>query len=93
MNDTPLLKKYRNWIHGNPQAFVLFEKMANQIKDAGFNRYSAWTLVNAIRWHTDLAQTEKYKISNDYIACLARDLIEKDNTFEGFFQLKKTKRI
>lgn len=92
MKDTQLVARYRNWLQATPQAFVLFEKLSNQIKAAGKTKYSAWTIIGIMRWESDLSQTEEYKISNDYIGLLARDLIAKDKSFEGFFNLKKTKR-
>lgn len=93
MRNTELYRQYRRWLNGNPQVFILFEKLANQIRDAGHEKYSAWTLVQIMRWHSDLERTDQYKISNNYIACLARDLIDKDASFEGFFTLRETKRI
>ncbi len=93
MRDTELLRKYRNWLQGTPQAFILFEKLANEVRSAGHDKYSAWTIVQVMRWHSDLKRTEAFKISNDYIACLARDLVKKDPSFETFFNLKTTKRI
>ena len=92
MRDSQLVLRYRNWIQATPMAFTLFEKLSNQIRAAGKTKYSAWTIVNIIRWESDLAQSEEYKISNDYIGLLARDLIKKDPSFDGFFNLKKTKR-
>lgn len=89
--NAPLVKQYRNWLQASPQAFVMFERMANEIRGSGFNRYSAKTIVEAIRWHSDLERTEAFKINNNYVALLAIDLISKDASFEGFFEMRRTK--
>ena len=93
MRDTELVKRYRNWLSGNTQAFPLFEKLANDIRNAGHTRYSAWALVQVMRFHSDLEQTESFKINNNYVALLARDLVEIDPSFEGFFVFRQTKRV
>ena len=93
MRDTELVKRYRNWLSGNTQAFPLFEKLANDIRNAGHTRYSAWSIAAVMRWHSDLEQTESFKINNDYIALLVRDLVEIDPSFKGFFLTRQTKRI
>ena len=93
MRETTLVKRYRNWLAGNTQAFPLFVKLANDIRNAGHTRYSAWALVQVMRFHSDLEQTESFKINNNYVALLARDLVEIDPSFEGFFVFRQTKRV
>ena len=67
-------------------------KLANDIRNAGHTRYSAWAIVQVMRWHSDLEQTESFKINNNYISLLVRDLVELDPSFEGFFLTRQTKR-
>lgn len=93
MYKTQLREHYENWLQARPEVFILFEKLANEARDAGFKKYSAWTLAQVIRWHFDIEQHGDFKLNNNYIALLARDLIEKDPSFVDFFQLRRTKRL
>lgn len=95
---TKLEVKYRNWIKLNPHVFELFERYTLIATARGAKRLSAWLVVNRLRWElefetkgTDIYDSQ-FKISNDYIAYLARDFIEKHPEHEGLFKLKEMKR-
>jgi len=81
--------KFLEYHKNNPHVFVLFKKFANQAKSAGFANYSAWAIVQRIRWHTTIeVKSKKFKISNNYIGWYSRYLVYKCPEFKGFFRHK-----
>lgn len=91
--DHTLLERFETYHEKNPHIYSYFEKLSRDMFDAGRRRYSAWAVMNRIRWEHDV-QTEgdTFKISNDYIALYARLFIQKNPTMKDFFQIKKMKR-
>lgn len=83
--------RYDNWRLAYPRAFLMFEKFANEAKAAGFEQYSPRTLAELVRWHGDIEKVEDFKLNNNYIAYMARELIAKDPSFAGFFALRRMK--
>jgi hypothetical protein len=101
MNDktvTKLEAKYREWIALNPHVPKLFESYTLIAISRGAKRLSAWLVVNRLRWEvefetkgTDIYDS-KFKISNDYIAYLARDFMAKYPEHNGLFKTKEMYR-
>ena len=91
--DKGLLAKFKKHLQINPGIYNEFKDMAYVMKNSGRNRYSAWAIINVIRWHRDLEHTDSnFKVSNDFIALYARQLIsEHPDDFKDFFRLKKMK--
>lgn len=91
--DKGLLNKWKVFHAENPHVYRKFREYAIRIKNRGKDKYSAWTIVNVIRWESDLAETQgsPFLISNDFIALYARLLVYQHPEFEGFFDLKKMK--
>ena len=89
MDKQQLQAKYEAWRLACPKAFIIFEKLANEIRDAGHTKYSAKTISEVIRWSFDLEKVEEFKLNNNYIALMARELIEKDSSFINFFELRR----
>jgi hypothetical protein len=66
-----------------------FKELAFQMKQSGRKRYSAETIINVMRWHTDLVTTgSEFKISNDFRSMYARLLAYHHPEFEDFFSFK-----
>ncbi len=87
--------KFEKYHVENPGVYRLFTHYAFEAKNAGFTRYSAWAIMNRIRWHHDVNTPQKgeFKISNDYIAWYARKLMaDCPLSFDGFFKVKKLSR-
>ena len=88
-------QKFNRYNAKNPNVYVLFIKYAHEAKRAGFTQYSAWAIMNRIRWHHDVntPRNDDFKISNDYIAWYARKaMTEYSFAFTGFFKVKKLSR-
>jgi len=87
--------KFNKYHAANPDVYALFVKYAREVQTVGFTRYSAWAIMNRIRWHHDVNTPMKgeFKISNDYIAWYARKAIsDYPEQFIGFFKTKKLSR-
>lgn len=77
----------------NPEVFRKFKKYAKQMYKNGRRRYSAWAIINAIRWEEDFTtRGSKFKINNNFIAFYARKLVKQDKAFKSFFLLKSMKQ-
>lgn len=87
-----LVAKFLKYHKDNPELYELFKKFAFEAKDKGRERFSIWMIANRIRWYTQIETTGKeFKVSNDYLACYARQLIYDFPEFEGFFRTKEMK--
>ncbi len=83
---------FKTFDRQNPKVYRKFKKFANQLYKNGRRRYSAWAIINAIRWEEDFTtRGSKFKINNDFIALYARKLVKNDTKFKGFFNLKSLK--
>lgn len=89
--DKVLLKRFIEHHKKHPQVFELFLQYARQVKDAGKKKYSAWTIIQVIRWNFDLRGHDFFKINNDHIALYARMSEHFDKSLEGFFEKREMK--
>ena len=91
--DPRLLARFKAFHERNPWVYREFRALAQRMKTGGSRRrYSAWVIVNVIRWHRDLSSRgDPFKVNNDFIAIYARLLIYRDPSFEGFFELRAMK--
>lgn len=74
----------------NPHVFEAFKKFATQVKDTGKNSYSAKSIFERMRWHSEIETVgESFKLCNNYTAHYARKLMNDCPEFEGFFRTKE----
>lgn len=91
-SDKELLKRFKVFHFKNPQVYSAFKNYAEKIFLTGRKKYSAWTIIQVIRWEHDLKTSgEVFQINNDYIAIYARLLIHNHKKFNGFFELRSMK--
>lgn len=89
-----LLISFKAFHRENPDVYQLFKELALQLKQVGKTRYSAWPIINAIRWEKDIRTrtNDKFKLNNNFIALYARLLMtELPETFKDFFSLREMK--
>lgn len=68
----------------------LFEKIALEIKQAGWRRYSARAIVHRIRWHMKIERHEvAFKINNNVTPTLSRWAMKKNPTLMDFFETRE----
>lgn len=90
--DTELLKKFKAYHLENPHVYDEFLSNALKMKSLGRRKYSAWTIVNKIRWDWDVQSSDRvFKINNDFIALYARLVIYHRPEFTNFFEMRKMK--
>ena len=90
--DSGLLARFKKYHQENPHVYAQFKVYAAQMRQTGKKKYSAWTIINKIRWDEDLKTSDDvFRINNDFIALYARLLIFHDSSYEGFFELRTMK--
>lgn len=95
----PLEDRYNDWILENIHVYELFCKFTLQAIESGKKKISHWLIVNRLRWEVEIEtngmceEDKDYKISNDYIAFLARDFIKDYPQHSEIFNLKQMKRM
>lgn len=78
----------------NLDVYAEFEASAIKMRATGRKKYSAWTIIQAIRWGRDVkTQGAVFKINNDHIAFYARLLVHNQPDFDGFFDLRSMKMV
>lgn len=91
--DPILFQKFLRFHEKNPNLWIRFRALSFEVKATKRKRYSAWTIINVLRWEHDVrTQGDVFKISNDFIALYARLMIATYPEFDGFFEIKKMKR-
>lgn len=91
--DPKLVARFRDYHEKNPKVWKDFLDKARLIKHTHRrDRYSAWWIINAIRWETDTATTgDVFKINNDFIALYARAAEFADKSLENLFEKREMK--
>ena len=80
------------YLSEHPQIFQEFAKRAFEIRKVGFLRYSAKTIIEVLRWHTDLSEgpDATFKIRAIYVADLSRLFMLRWPATMGFFATAAT---
>lgn len=90
--DRSLVLRFLSFHKKNPGIYRLFCDYSFRMKNLGRTRYSAWIVINRVRWEFDLGGNgETFKINNDFIALYARLMISDFPQFEDFFSLRLMK--
>lgn len=90
--DKGLLARFKEYHLQNPTVYAEFKANALEMAKTGRKKYSAWTIVNKIRWDHDVKTTgDVFAINNDFIALYARLLIHHHPEFKDFFELRTMK--
>lgn len=81
---------FLRWLRDNRDIYDAFEKRALQMARSGRKHYSAYTIVQVIRWETDLRdKDETFKINNNHTPAMARYFMEQwGKAYPGFFKLR-----
>ena len=90
--DPDLLARFKTFHLANPSVYETFRDKAEMMLRTGRKKYSAWVIVQVIRWESDLrTMGDVFKVNNDFIALYARLLIWREPRFEDFFELRQMK--
>lgn len=92
-SDPALIKRFAAYHAQNLGVYAEFLQRALAVRRTGRRHYSAWTIIQAIRWDFDMRTTgDVFKINNDHIAFYARmAMVDQPSLLEGFFELRRMK--
>lgn len=75
----------------NPGIYTAFVDEADRVKAAGFEHYSARTLIHVLRHHRAIQDGSiTWKIDNRISPYLARRLMRERPEYKGFFELRRS---
>jgi hypothetical protein len=87
--------KYFEKFHAaNPHVYAAFKDFAHMIRDEdGHKRYSQKTIMERLRWETEVRYGKRYKMGNEpkdrCSSRYARLLIAEDPSFATFFEIRR----
>lgn len=89
---------YKNFLHFHvkyPQVFLLFEKFALQLIQAGHVKLGAKMIMERIRWEiqTGSKDADGFKINNNYTAYYSRLFIKNHPEYKDFFEFRIIRRM
>lgn len=90
-----LEKRYRDWLADHDRTFELFKAFAGQLRQAGHPRIGGKAIAERIRWEGMTTGTgegdDAYKVPNQYVSRMVRDLIASDATWATYFETRVLK--
>ena len=87
----PLCPRFYRYDKANPHVAGWFLSAAQALKQEQHRqRYGIGALLEKIRWdvRVGVIKTDSFKISNDFQACYVRQVLMRDSTLCGLFELK-----
>ena len=84
--------KFQKWLatkHGQ-SIYAMFRRFAELYREAGHDRCGANLIGNRVRWETDVGEYSGYKMCNDWLPMMARQLVIDDASFKDFFGFQAT---
>lgn len=81
---------YLKFHQQNPRVWKLFEKFTLNRIDKGFKNYSAYAIMQRVRWETDILTVgDSFKINNNHIPYYARMFHTNHSERDGFFKVRE----
>jgi hypothetical protein len=91
-NESVLRQAFEKFHAENPDVYRLFMRFTMQAWYNGIRRYSAKSIFERIRWHTDVEtknKTDSFKLNNNYTAYYSRLAMDEYDFLNGFFEVRK----
>ena len=90
-----LRQEFSQFHRDNPRVWDLFKKFAMQAALSGRKQYGAQTIIERIRYHTDIETVENgrnksFKLSNIHVAFYARMFHRHFPEYDGFFRVRNS---
>jgi hypothetical protein len=89
----PLCQRFYRYDEVNPHVGEWLLTAAQELKDKQHReRYGMGALLEEMRWDARLgiSKTDRFRISNDYQACYVRQLLMRDPSLCGLFEVQRT---
>ena len=89
---TKLELEFAKFHQENPKFYALFVQYAMDVREAGFQQFSARAIIHRIRWHMDIETKsgDGFKINNNHSPYYARKMMREYPEVKDFFSLRKT---
>ena len=73
--------------------YTHFVHYARQVKEAGYNKYSVYTVMHRVRWHIQITtKGDHFKLNNNYASRYARLIEAQEPDLIGFFNFRRLQR-
>ena len=72
----------------SPEIWRQFEEISLDLIKRGYKHYSAYAILEVIRYHTGLRGGDDFKINNNYRSGYARKFLAKYPQLKGFFEIR-----
>ncbi len=83
------LKQFIDYVKSRPEHYKLFRELAQKYRNAGKKRCGASLIGNVLRYELGVRHADDdFKINNNWLPLLARLLLYKDPSVQGFFELR-----
>jgi hypothetical protein len=89
---TSIQSRFERFDQAHPEIYGEFRAIAYDLLRRGRRHYGSKAILEVIRYHRILSgqdEHELFKINNNYSSRYARKLIDEDNRFEQFFELRE----
>jgi len=73
----------------NPEIWAEFESIALDLIKHGRTHYSAYAILEVIRYHTALRGNDEFKVNNNYRSGYARKFANKHPQYPKFFEIRE----
>ena len=81
--------QWREFHAKNPQVYELVKRYAYEVLAKGHEHYSVFTIIQRIRWHTEIeTDGDTFKINNNHAPYYARLFHLDHPSHDGFFHLR-----
>ena len=81
---------WRDFHEANPNVYRLIERFTKQAIGAGFKHYGMMSIIQRVRWHTQIETDDlSFKINNNHAPYYARHFMEQNPEHEGFFRTRR----
>lgn len=87
-------ERFQRFDAQHPEIYQEFRQIAQELLRRGRAHYGSKAILEVIRYHRILSgksETEAFKINNNYSSRYARKLIDEDERFFHFFELRELK--
>jgi hypothetical protein len=87
---TEHIAKAQDWITNNHNGFNVFRKMALKLAKEG-SKFGMKQLGEEVRWYVKVQHMDWFKVNNNYLTEIGRELIRQHPKLENFIETRKRK--
>lgn len=81
---------WRDFHEANPNVYRLIDRFTKQAINAGFKHYGMMSIIQRVRWHTQIeTDDQSFKINNNHAPYYARHFMEQNPEHKGFFRTRR----